>query len=344
MSALTAIDYRNPFELAVVFEEYHGYEPMVVKNVFKNTFLHNTTTIAVETIEGENEIAKFVSPGEDPTTVGLGGRTAEAYILPRIYERKIFTAEELAQFEVLDNSESSIKQANDSIQREIGRLQERLYRRCEQMACQALSTGKVTVSQDNVAFENDFKVPNSRIITRSSDATKWSAASGNVIVKDIIAFKRLIASSGAPADMLLVGTEVGDAIRSNEDLRKSLDTSYYDVGAVKLQEVMGAAGSYIGKIAGVNVFEYHQQYMSGASATDMIGTKKAIMVATGGQGFGMHYGGIAHIAKGALKIDRQPFSLTVNEDPYGKFVEWRLESYPLPVIQKPKALVTATVL
>lgn len=342
--SLTAYNYRDPIELGIIFDAQSQYDAYLLKNVFKTNYFHQNDSFFVDKIDSTDEIAQFVQNNADPKVVSNGGRTGSVYHAPRIYESKRFSANELAEFKVLDSSENAIQMANDSIVREVERMKDRLNRRLEAMACSAVNNGKIIINQSDLAAAIDFNIPDSQKIVRTGTAA-WSSVDGNVVLNDIKEFQRMITrATGAQATSMYVGTDVAKAMLSNEDLRKSFDTSHYAIGDLSLMNAMGPSGSYLGTFAGVRVYEYHQQYSLNGTIIDMIGTKKAIMVADDSKAFGMHYGGIGYFDNQSIKVDAKPFRISVDQDPFGKYLEWRIESYPLPVIHNPKAIVSATVL
>ena len=342
--------YRDPVALAMVLEETKGLDPYVGNKVFSDKYTHDKGAISFEIIKDEEEISQFSSKNKrEPKVVNQGNTKTLTYEAPRIYESVIFTAQDIEQFQVLDGqSESAIKLANDAVQREIRKLKTRFERRLEQMCTSILVNGKLTVNQDDLDFEINFGLAPEQFVTLTTTA-KWGASAAD-IMGNITTWRRNIAKKlGMSGDLLLVGSAAADAIRADEKIKKQLDTSYNDAGFLKLQEDFGAAGTPVGKLAGAYIFEYSQQYSttSGGNKTvvDMIPANQAILLSTKANAFAKHFGGIARAnGKGGFDVEKTEMKFEVFEDPRGQYIEWVIESKPLPVIQRPSALISAVVM
>lgn len=349
--SLVSYGYNDPVALALVLDETKALDPYVSNKVFSEEYTHDKSTIAFEIIKDEDEIAQFVPRGSrEPNVINKGDRKTLAFETPVIYESVVFTADEIEQFKVLDSqSDNAIKLANDAVVREVKKLKTRLERRIEQMCTYIIVNGKLIINQANLDFDIDFGLNDDQKVSNTTTATKWGATTGDII-GDITKWRRIISKRlGMAGDLLLVGSEAADAIRANEAVKKHLDTSYNDAGFLKLQEEFGSAGTPIGKLAGASIFEYNQQYTTKSgkikTAVDMIPTKQAVLLSTKAGAFAKHFGGISRSnGKGAFDIERTKYKIEVYEDPRGKYIEWSLESRPLPVIQRPDALLTAVVM
>lgn len=343
--------YKDPAALAMVLDETKAMESYVSNKVFGDEYTHDKTAITFEIIKDEDEISQFSAKNKrEPNIVNKGKRKSLTYEAPRIFESVIFNTEEIMQFQVLDGqSENAIKLANDAVQREVKKLKTRLERRIEQMCTYILVNGKLVVNQDDLDFTIDFGLDSDQFSTLTSTA-KWGASAAD-IMGNITAWRRNIAKKlGMSGDLLLVGSAAADAIRADEKIKRQLDTSYNDAGFLKLQEEFGAAGTPVGKLAGANIFEYNQQYSKTASngtktIIDMIPANQAVLLSTRANAFGKHFGGIGRTnGKEGIDVEKTKVKFEVFEDPKGHFIEWVIESKPLPVIQRPSALFSAVVM
>lgn len=340
--------YQDPVVLAMVMDETKGLDPYVSNKVFSDEYTHEKSVIAFEIIKDEDEISQFVAKGKsEPNIINKGNRKTLTYEAPRIYEAVRFTSEELEQFQVLDGqSESAIKLANDAVQREVRKLKTRFERRLEQMCMEILVTGKLTVNQDDLDFEINYGLTSDQFVTLTSTA-KWGASAAD-IMGNITAWRRNMSKKlGISGDLLLVGSSAADAIRADEKIKKQLDTSYNDAGFLKLQEEFGAAGTPVGKLAGAYIFEYSQQYTKNKTAVDMMPANQAVLLSTKANAFARHYGGIGRIKDGGANgfyAEKTKAKIEVYTDPKGHYIDWSLDSKPLPVVQRPNAIVSAVVM
>lgn len=340
--------YQDPVVLAMVLDETKGLDPYVSNKVFSDEYTHEKGVVSFEIIKDEDEIAQFVAKGKsEPNIINKGNRKTLTYEAPRIYEAINFTAQELEQFQVLDGqSENAIKLANDAVQREVRKLKTRFERRLEQMCMEILVTGKLTVNQDDLDFEINYGLTSDQFVTLTSTA-KWGASAAD-IMGNITAWRRNMSKKlGMSGDLLLVGSSAADAIRADEKIKKQLDTSYNDAGFLKLQEEFGAAGTPVGKLAGAYIFEYSQQYTKNKTAVDMMPANQAVLLSTKANAFARHYGGIGRIKDGGANgfyAEKTKAKIEVYTDPRGQYVSWSLDSKPLPVVQRPNAIISAVVM
>jgi hypothetical protein len=347
MSAL--IDMFEARSLTNAINRAKVIEPFVLNTFFKATQYHAADKIDIEIISGSDKLAQFVNQHEGALPIKKLSKVVKTLSLPRTFEKKIFTALELANYKSIGNiyvtsPDDRTRIANQMILQELEELKSRIIRRREQMACEALSTGKVIVSQDNIDFSVDFEYQsNVQLVTLGSTA-KWSETTSKPLVNLRNWRRDIMKRCGINADILILGSDASDAFVSNDSVKKELDTINNRVGVMDLTQNPTRTGMFIGRIMGVDIYEYNQQYTKPDETTaDMIDPKKAIMVASQSPGFRVHYGPIYRIESGNLKIYQNELLVETNTNVDKTALDWKVEQKSLPTIHEPNAIISATV-
>lgn len=347
MSAL--IDMFEARSLTNAINRAKVVEPFVLNTLFKTKQFHAADKIDIEIMTGSDKLAQFVNQHEGALPIKKLSKVVKTLSLPRTFEKKIFTALELANYKsvgniYVTNPEERTRIANQMILQELEELKNRIIRRREQMACEGISTGKLTVSQDNIDFSVDFEFENNVHLITLGSAAKWSEAASKPLV-NIRAWKRdIMKRCGINADILILGSEAADAFIANESVKKELDTNNNRVGVMDLTQPPTRAVIFIGRLMGVDIYEYNQQYIKADNTTaDMINPKKAIMVASSSPGFRVHYGPIYRIENGNLKIYQNELLVETNTNDDKTALDWKVEQKSLPTIHEPNAIISAMV-
>lgn len=345
MSAL--VNLYDSYSLTEAVNLLPVAEPFVVKNIFKTVVPHDSDSILYEEYAGSEDVAQFVGRNEpNPKSVDKGTRVAKSFQLPRTYESKLFTAQELAMInavgQIFSDANIRMEEQNKYIARELEQLKSRVIRRREQMACEALATGKIIVTQDNLEMTYDFGFEANKQLVTLSAQKLWSAATSNP-VNDVREWRRLIAKrSGVNVRNILLGTAAAEAFLKNEAVMKALDANNFRIGAVDINaDVTGSVG-YLGRVAGIDVWEYSQQYVKNGEAFDMIPTDRAIAVGESNN-FRLHYGAAFRINNGVAAPIISEFYLEAEKIGENKAVQWNLEQKSLPVIHDKGCVISAKV-
>ena len=347
MSAM--IDIFEARSLTNAINRVKVVEPFVLNICFKNRQFHTADKIDIEIITGSDKLAQFVNQYEGALPIKKLSKSIKTLTLPRTFEKKIFTAMELANYQSIGNvyvssPEDKTRLANQMILQELEELKNRIIRRREQMACEGLSTGKIEISQDNIDFSVSFEFENNVHLVTLGAAAKWSETTAKPLV-NLRNWKRdIMKRCGVNADTLILGSEAADAFLSSDSVKKELDTNNNKVGVIDLNQTATRSGIFIGRIMGIDIYEYNQQYTKPDNTTaDMIDPKKAIMVASQSPGFRIHFGPIYRIENGNLKIYQNELLVETNTNEDKTALDWKVEQKSLPTIHEPNAVISATV-
>ena len=311
---------------------------------------HDRDTIDYEVYRGSEEIASFVH-ADDPNPRNVKKdviKEVKTFKLPRTYESKFFTAQELAKINAIGQIYSTAQARKaaqmDYIATEIENLKNRVVRLKEKMACEAISTGKIIVNQDNISFDYDFQFVNGKQLVTLAAGDLWSASTSDPS-KNIRAWKKQVSKlSGVAAKKLILGSTAAEKLLSNEKALKELDNNNFSNGRLLGDQDPSGSTTYLGKLAGVEVWEYHQSYVNtSGNAVDMIPTDRAVLVGES-RHMRVHYGAIDVIQNKISTPILAEYYLEVDErSSNSRGIQWNLEQKSLPVIHDSGLIVSAKV-
>jgi len=322
-------------------------EPFVLKNIFKTIVPNDTDTILFEEYSGSDEIAQFVHLDDpSPTSVKKTTRKAKSFQLPRTFENKVFTPQELSKInaigQIFADENVRLEEQQKAVARELEELKNRVIRRREQMACAAIATGKITVSQGNIDFEYDFDFEATKQLVTYTSTALWTNAASSPIA-NINEWKKKIAKrSGVAVRHILLGTSAAEAFLKHAEIQKALDTNNYKMGQLDLTNDATGSATLLGRIAGVNIWEYSQQYTAGGSSQEMIAVDRAIAVGDSPH-FKLHYGPAYRIENGVAVPIISDMYLEVDPSSDNRGLQWNLEQKSLPVVHDKGCVISVKV-
>lgn len=329
------------------------HEPFMLNMFFPSSTYetHVADKIDIEIRSNVNNLAQFVAPDAEAKLISeRSDRKVQTVTLPRTFEKKVFTAYELQKFKNLGNTYVGTPQERAAasmglISQEVAGLKERIYRRREQMACQALVEGKVSYNNDGYNFEVNYGyVTNEQLVTLAA-AKKWSATGVNPI-DSIDEFQLALQQrNGMSADTMIVGSEVASLLKKNTDIMKQLDNLNYVAGRLDLTTKYGTSGRYIGTLWGLKIYEYVQQYTdANKQLVDLFPKKNILLVANVSGAFRTHFGPAYRVSESGLVTLTNDITVQSKIDDEKTMVTWSVEQKSLPTIHVPEAIISATVL
>jgi hypothetical protein len=336
---MAGLDPYTNVALTEALSKIAAPQSFVLDAVFGRIETHPTQAIDIDISIGNKLLAPFVSPVEGGIVVKKLGREVHSIKCPRIRLKTPLSAQDLLLgrapgTDIYIVGGGNVTNArNQKIALEQQNLKDRITRRKEWMACQALA-GKITVDQDNYAFEIDYQLPGAHKPTLAG-ANKWSDSSANPI-KDIRAWKTLInQASGLNADLAICGANVVDALLENAMVQKLLDNRQVSVGNLAITNT-----NFIGTIAGVQIYEYSAMYDDDSGTSQYLIPGNAFVLVSRQARLVLHYGAILDLQS---TVQGPYFSKMWEDNDPSTY--WLLaESSPLPVVHQPEGLVFATVL
>lgn len=325
--------------------------PFILDLFFSTVESHDSEIIDIEIRNGSSSISTFSHTDERvPRSVKGLSKTIKSVKIPRTFESILFTIQKLRDLTALGNNPYMSAKEREAAQKEgvndeLADLLNRVLRLREKLACEAISTGKISVRQENIEFDVDYEFK-----TTGADKNKFAlesnkkwSADGTKPMADMRAWKRQISRlSGFNATDLVLGTQAADAFLSNADVLKKLDNNNNRVGSLDTTQTIAPGATLLGKIDGINIWEYSQQYVVNKTSYEMIDPTMAIMGAKGAP-FKLHKGPIYRIVNGVATPVSYDYYLQSKPDDYDTSIEWIGEQKSLPTIHDPGAIVSAVV-
>lgn len=347
MSMTSLLDART---LTQAINKTKVIEPYFLNNVFKNKQYVKTKHIDIETISNNTRLARYVNDHEKAIPISKSGRTYNSVKLPRTYEMKFFGLDEIQNFKSLGAvyGDAAVTDRNREaalwVAQELQDLKERAIRRDEMIAAMALFTGSISIVQDNIEWTVDYGYEEDTHLIELTGEDRWNDADNTTILEQLRQYKKLIKKRcGIVPRIVILGSNAATALLANADIKALLDNQNYRVGAIDLTRDPEANGMYLGTLAGMQIFEYDQQYENySGTDTDMIDSNKMLMLADS-PSFRQYHGAIYRLVNGNLTLVSNDMFVESRTNDDQTAVEWRVEHKALPVIHDPDCLISATV-
>lgn len=345
------IKYNDRVSLTKSINLLQNPEPFMLKTYFGTKEFHLSNQINMVRKKNVTGLAQFVPNASEAVTVNTE-RNEEliAVNIPRTFEKKVFTAEELQRVDLASNPYATDKAqlialSNQYVLSELASLKRRVELRKEAMACEALTTGKIVYTGDNISFTVDFGFkPNEQLVTLAA-ADKWGAT-GVKIFDSIDALQgKLQDRAYASASRMILGTKAASVLKNDENILKQLDTSYNNVGKLDKTQRYTAWGRYLGNLLGIEVYEYSQKYTkSDKTVKDLFPIDSVLLVADVDGATKLHYGPSFRITDSfGLNVDTSELLVEPKKNDDNTAFEWKVEQHSLPIIHAPEAIICAKV-
>jgi len=230
--------------------------------IFRESNPQPSEYIDVDVVIGGRKIAPFVSPIQGGIVVEKMGREMRSIRAPRIRLKKPFSAHELlttrapgAGFYTTGGSDAQAYRRKKVAQELNDLKNNRIANTLEWMCCQAL-TGILSYEGENISFQVDYKMPSSHKITLTG-TDLWSDTTDSDPIKNLDEWSNLIINAlGFGPDLMIIGTNVANALRKHEDIRKLLDNRRENLG----QLTWKATSNFIGNLNGIDIYRYGSKY------------------------------------------------------------------------------------
>ena len=328
-----------------------------VNTFFRSTFFNKTETfvtksVDVDFVKGSRKIAPFVSRAIGGKVVPNTGYTTKTYVPPLVAPEKVTTADELLYREPgesIISGKTPADRAIDKMAADFIDLRDQITRREEQMCASAITTGTIPVIGEGVNEIIDFGFTNK---VKLADAKKWSQADTNPLT-DIKAWHKQVQKSGfVNCDVAIMSDDVADALTSNANVQKLLDTKNYDLAVIAPKQLPNGV-TYIGSIKGLglDLYTYNEWYLDDwtnplkPEEKPLIPDGTFVLMSTRAQ-YSMYYGAITVIddaSKEFRTVEGEYVPDTyIARKPARRFLN--LSSAPLPVPHEVDSWFVATVL
>lgn len=318
--------------------------------IFGNIEMKEAENIDIDIQVGNKKLAPFVSPISGGKVISKQGFSTKSVKAPRIRIKKPLNGVDFMEKNagqcVYLNAGDAKKSKDKKIADELLDLKNRIMRRKEFMCAQALK-GEVNYKDEEFEFNINYQMPEDNKPTLTL-TDKWdSKGTDNVLTANkttqIKSWKRkIVQDTGRTADLVVAGYKAIDALLADPEILKILRNPNMQAGAVDLERKQENGVTYVGRLFGLEIYEYNEQYEDEEGVIkDMIAPEAFIMIASTAE-FKTFFAPVNDLDAGG-NVVVQVFSKDwVTPDPS---VYWMLaESRPLPAPLRPQAIIYATVL
>lgn len=345
--------YEDYFELSQAVSQLKPVSTFLKETFFKSEFTTPYETVAFEIESATDGLAHVVLKDAPARAVAKDTKIAKHYNLIRTKEKINFSVKEFEELRRLGSAtnQDRLSEYDQYVLKHMQKLRDRAARREEQFCASALSTGKITITEDDVLYEIDFGYTSNQSKTLSATA-KWNASTGDPH-ETIIEYQRTIAErTGLKADIVIMGKQAATDFRSNPIALSKLDNLNYRVGQVApfAASGLGVGGILIGVLPdGTQLYEYNQVYTnySGAS-TAMFNTNQIIVTSSSAAMYMEYVYGTIHRFDpnnttnfNIQSTPKMRADIYKNQD--GSNGIFQLETIGLPIIKSPDPIIVATV-
>ncbi len=346
---MSAINIYNSVSLTDAITFAKPVSTFVLDSIFQTPVFNSSDKVDIEIELASEGVAQFVSADGDAIPVKKDSKKLERVTIPRTYEFKTFTTNDLNNLKALGLAYADAKTKDNLFNKEVMRnlvtLRDRIKRRQELMACMAIGLGKIQVSQDNIEFKVDFKFAAGKQIVTCGGDDLWSSSKSDPLawMQDMEA--DVVQRSGRPVTMRILGRNAAKAFKANAAVKATQDTLHYMTGNIDLTQKRMLGATYLGNPGGIDTYEYNQQYKnSSGTLTDMISTSACIFIAGGHDGFRKHFAPVERF-EGTNVISNlvEVYVNAYTNDAKTKLV-WEIEQKSLPAVHTPDCIVAASVL
>jgi len=319
---------------------------------FKNE-QHSADVIDWEIISEDTRLAQFVSrEATEAKVVKKTSREVATARIPRTWEKKVFTAQQLKDFnEIGKIYNATAAEKDDAINRkileEIDVLQNRAVRRRIQMACSILNTGTIIINQDDYQATIDSGMTTGTLaggdhLIDVSGSINWSSTTANVPTF-IHQVRQAMSKRGKKPKICIMGTEASIGFMSNEKVQKVLDNNNLQAGRLSLNSLQDSSLIPIGYFYGIEFYELSEEYKNDSGViVPMINSKKAIFVDNTSDAK-MHLAPI-HRLEGQNFVSHQAEYFIDSYTEKKQTLTWEIEQKALPQFKDPDAILSVQVI
>lgn len=299
--------------------------------------------IHFDVMDKTRSLAPFVSPVVAGQIVNSKGFTTSTFKPAYIKDKRVFDANRPLKRMAGEPLTGSLNPANRLrviLANEVVDQVERIQRRLEVMAAEALRTGALTITGDNYPTANVNFNRNSDLTVTLTGAAKWGQA--GVKPLDLLQdwAQLVLQKSGAMPTDVIMSVDTWKVFREDTQVQKRLDQFRGNSTMAQTTQIE-EGGVFMGVIDGFNIYVYSGWYVNDSNVETAI-LPAGTVILTGSQVQGVQaFGAIRDEAAGFQALPYYPKSW-VEEDPSARIL--LMQSAPLIVPTRVNASFSATVL
>ena len=350
--------------LTAALNELRSPNSFITDSFFTNRNARTTETINIDTWVGGRKMAPFVLPGAEAVPVPGMSKTFKQITAPNIRIKRAFTLQDRLFSRtpgtaiMVNNGVAQLSEVEKGIAKDLQYMRNQIDDTIEWMCARALR-GAVTYSsveftpgeiQLGDTFTIDYGMPSDNKKTLSGNDT-WDTAEASATQtpkQTLRLFQKLMDAKGFSAVTdCVMGSDAAVVFEEHFSIKAHLDNRRTEIGGPLTlnQSFTGQGARFIGRLYGVNWWEYSRQ------VTDPFGAVKNLidpdtvhfLSASGTEELELEFGAIQDFkAYSEGNIATEYFSKQWEiEDPSSRI--HLAHSRPLPVLRRPEALGYAIV-
>ena len=254
-------DYYQPKYLRGAIEKATPPRTFFRSRFFSRGITFPTEAVSFEFSKSKRILLPYADEYSVSAPIAREGYQLRTYRAPLITGSRTITPAtlETKSFGELEwNSDKTPdERAKEVAARDLAELQDALFRKLEYMCARVKQDGKLTIDGSGVSGEVDYQVANIETVT---NANKWTSTSYDILGK-LAKMARVLRKNGVNPDMLIVGSDVSEAMCVNEGILKLRHDQWVNIpdpaslepGIAFLMQIK-APGIYL------NVYEYSEYY------------------------------------------------------------------------------------
>lgn len=299
--------------------------------------------IHFDVIDKTRSLAPFVSPVVAGQIINAKGFTTNTFKPAYIKDKRVFDANrplKRAAGETLGGALDPVNRLRMILANEVVDQVERIQRRLEVMAAEALRTGGLTISGENYPTQNVSFGRDASLSVTLTGGNRW----GQTGVKPLDLLQDwaqlVLQKSGAMPTDVIMSIDTWKTFREDAQVQKRLDQYRGNSSMVQNAQVT-EGGVFMGVIDGFNIYVYSGWYVNDSNVETAI-LPAGTVILTGAQLQGVQaYGAIRDEAAGFQALPYYPKSW-VEDDPSARIL--LMQSAPLIVPTRVNASFAAIVL
>lgn len=234
-----------------------------------NAFFSTTTQSQDEYIhfdidEGQRFLAPFVHPLVEAPVKEMRGQRVETFTPAYVKEKARWTPDRAlrrSMGEAIGGSLSPEQRRDLALANELQDQMDRIMRRKEAMAFEALFSGRVTVVGDKypstvVTFGRSARLEANAVTNNLTGGNRWSETTSNPMDNLDDLSETTVELAGSPILDVILDAAAWKAFRKNKKVERDLELPKYDAGTIMSLEPVAEGLQYKGAYGGYRIWLY----------------------------------------------------------------------------------------
>lgn len=301
---------------------------------FSKTLL--TEDVLIDSKKGKRKVAPFVAPRVGGVVVSREGYKTNKITAPRIAPERALTIDDISSRlmgEAIESTKTPEQRQAEILGQDIAELTEMIDRREELMVRELLFSNKIPVkgyadynSKNTVDMVIDYGKKEEFKITNL-----WNTKEANIFSDLKSMREKIVKESGVSPNILIMASDVIDALLENEKFMKLLDTKNINVGQIDPKILVNGA-NYWGRLTalGIDLYSYDEWFLDDDNKEKAMIPEGSILM--GSQGLGtVAYGLVTQMEQTGFKSYEGSKVPKIWDDMNNDIRKLRITSRPIPI-------------